>query len=398
MNEQLVKSMGSYNLKYLHKAKADAIEMIYKRGIPCKSDLCVEMYEKATVLPCTLTENEDKWIECMAGVVDRDGAVVPMSCTWPFTCLNHPILERECSKENIVYIGSYRLHWGHFLIDLVSRLWYIFECDKDKIDAYIISGEFYGNSEVQIANVREFLELLGILDKTRMITVPTIFNSVIIPERAYISGKALNDSCEKHVFSDRYLSIFNYITNKVIKSYKKNREKVFPKKIFMTRRSNLDYGIEMLNSFFENNGYFIFDPAEITLAELIVLLNQSEEIAYISGTLQHNMLFAPNGKHVLAIESRTYISPIQIDIDIMKDINVTYIDANYSIIKDFRNHSRLYGYTSYFKQYVVDKKKKKPNILFLIPEYLRKNIKKHLHSYYLPDISRLKYIESEYSG
>lgn len=60
MNEQLVKSMGSYNLKYLHKAKADAIEMIYKRGIPCKSDLCVEMYEKATVLPCTLTENEDK--------------------------------------------------------------------------------------------------------------------------------------------------------------------------------------------------------------------------------------------------------------------------------------------------------------------------------------------------
>lgn len=395
MNEQCIKQMKSYNLTYLRKAKADAIEMIYKRGIPCKDNLCVERYEQATVLPCTLTKDGDMWTECMAGVVDQDDAVIPISCTWPFTSLNHPIVERKYSEENVIYIGSFRSHWGHFLIDLVPRLWYVLECNKDKIDAFIISGEFYGSNEIQIANIREFLELFGILDKVKMITIPTVFNSVIIPEKAYISGKALNDSCEKHVFSDRYFLIFNYIANKVIKSYKK---RTFPKRIFMTRGADIDYGIELLNNFFENNDYFILDPAEVTLTELIVLLNQCEKVAYISGTLQHNMLFAPNGKQALAIESRAYVSPIQIDIDIMKDIDVTYIDANYSIVKDFRIHSRLYGYTSCFKRYVADKKMKKPNVLFLSHEYLQKNIKKHLYSYYLPDILRFKYIESEYSG
>lgn len=391
--------MSNYNLSYLRRAKADSINDIYNEGIPREENICVERYEQATVLPCTLTENGDMWRECVAGVIDKNGAIVPISCTWQFTKMNHVVSIEEYSEQNVLYIGSFRSHWGHFLIDLVPRLWYVLENEKDKIDAYVISGEFNGEEEIQLANIKEFLELLGILDKTTVVNVPTMYKSVVVPEKAYYYGKAINDSREKHKFSSRYLNIFNYIVDKVLKKYEKeNRKKAIPKKIFMTRRSNLECGIELIDSFFENNGYMIFDPAEATLTELIILLNKCERIAYVSGTLQHNMLFAPNGIKTVAIESRTYVSPVQIDIDMMKDINVTYIDANYSIVKDFWHYYRLYGYTRHFKQYVKDKKKLKPDVSFLKREYLQENIRKYLCSYRLPNRLTFKHFESDYSG
>lgn len=401
MNKLPFGQISNYDVTYLRKAKADAIKEIYKKGIPCKDHLDTKKYEQATVLPCTLTENADKWLECMAGVIDKDDMIIPTSYTWPFTKLNYPIAKdkRKYSEENVIYIGSFRSHWGHFLIDLVPRLWYVLECEEEKIDAYVISGEFYGSDEIEIENVNEFLELLGILHKIKIINVPTTFKTVIIPERSYLFGKAIKDSFENHMFSHKYLKVFDYVTNKALEKHKeKNIENTLPTKIFMTRRSELDFGIELVDSFFKNNGYMIFDPAKVSLSELIVMLNNCKEVAYISGTLQHNMLFAPDGITAIAIESRAYVSPIQIDIDMMKNIHITYIDANYSIIKDFRNHSRLYSYTSYFEKYIDDKKKLKMDILFQSHNYLLGNIKKHLGAYNLSDISRFKDMESDYSG
>lgn len=299
----------------------------------------------------------------------------------------------------MVYIGSFRSHWGHFLVDLVPRLWYVLEHKNDNIDAYVISGEFHGSEEIQITNIKEFLECFGILDMIMTINIPTKFKSVIIPERAYCFGKAISDSCEKHIFSYKYLDVFNYITNRVLENYgKQNKERVIPQKIFMTRNTNFDCGIELLNNFFENNGYMVVDPAEISLIDLIVFLNGCETVAYISGTLQHNMLFAPNGMHTVAIESRTYISPIQIDIDMIKDIHATYIDANYGIVKDFWAHSRLYGYTDCFKRYSKDMKKVEPDAFYQGCEFLWGNIRKYLRSYQLPNVLRFEYLKSDYSG
>lgn len=83
--------MAYCNLSYLRKAKADAIEKVYKEGIPQKDNLNVEIYENATVLPCTLTENGDKWRQCMAGVVKQNGTIVPISCTWPYAEISDSI-------------------------------------------------------------------------------------------------------------------------------------------------------------------------------------------------------------------------------------------------------------------------------------------------------------------
>ena len=72
--------------------------------------------------------------------------------------------------------------------------------------------------------------------------------------------------------------------------------------------------MDIVNSFFANNGYSIVFPERISLYELVNLLHNCDSIAYVSGTLQHNMLFAPNCINTIAVERRIMLSLNQTDI------------------------------------------------------------------------------------
>lgn len=81
----------------------------------------------------------------------------------------------------------------------------------------------------------------------------------------------------------------------------------YPEKLILGRSQlakaiENDYGTIEIEQFFKDNGFVAIFPEKITLVQLIGYLANAREVMVISGTLAHNMLFAPCGSRLIVIE------------------------------------------------------------------------------------------------
>ena len=81
------------------------------------------------------------------------------------------------SDETVVYCGYLIKQWGYFLIESIARLWFFFDGSQE-IDSYIFVVKENDIGELK-GNYREFMELLGIVDKIKIINQPTRFKKSI---------------------------------------------------------------------------------------------------------------------------------------------------------------------------------------------------------------------------
>lgn len=90
-----------------------------------------------------------------------------------------------------------------------------------------------------------------------------------------------------------------------------------------------EIGLIAVESLFTSNEYEPIYPEALSLSELIWILDVAESTAAISGTLPHNMMFAPSGSRLIVLEKYANINNFQQGIDIVKDLDATYISADY---------------------------------------------------------------------
>ena len=86
--------------------------------------------------------------------------------------------------------------------------------------------------------------------------------------------------------------------------------------------------MDMLDDFFGRNGFSVIFPEKKSLSELISIIRNAKEIATLSGSVQHNMLFAEDGAKQIVIEKTAVTVDFVRDITRMKNLDTTYIDAN----------------------------------------------------------------------
>lgn len=90
----------------------------------------------------------------------------------------------EYLDEEIIYLGYINNHWGHFLIDCSTRLYYYLEhMDENHKYAFLVNENEYYQA---IAPIRRFFELLGIAECLIFIHKVTRCKKVIIPEQGYM--------------------------------------------------------------------------------------------------------------------------------------------------------------------------------------------------------------------
>ena len=94
------------------------------------------------------------------------------------------------------------LHWGHFIIDYLSRLWDVSQYEMHKI-AYI--PWLYG-SNID-GNIKTCLDYLGITDRLVPIIKPTRFRKVIV------AAPAMSFAWEFD--SEKFQSVVNKIKKKL---------------------------------------------------------------------------------------------------------------------------------------------------------------------------------------
>ena len=362
--------MWQINDGYLRPKKAAWLRKMYASPFREKTSLEVLHLENATVLPLRKVPGDDLLFG-RGGVADALGNYVPLSGIETRIGLGYPFEDPAYREERVVYCGYLVNHWGHFLVEAVTRLWYALENDAT-VDKYV----FFVNENEQRTvkgNYREFFTLLGIYDKLELVSTPTSFREVIVPEIAF--------RCMEF-YSPKYLEIFDRIAQRITVDPGWMR----PDKLYFTRSqfamgNALEFGLDALDSFFRNNGYLVLAPESVSLSQMIYYIRGASRIATISGSAQHNMLFARSGQ-VLTIMERLVINcDYQVSINRMRQLDVTPIDANFHLYTIDTAGPYFVGYNHILERYVQDHHLNPPDACYTTAAYRDKCFKQYMASY-----------------
>ena len=358
----------SVNYNYVRPYKAEAVKIWYDRDFIKKDSLVAQPYSDATILPLKAQAN-DNLLFGRGGVIDSNYEYIEESGIPGRIFGSYESCEPEHRDERVVYCGYLVPHWGHFLVEAVTRLWYYLKNDSS-IDKYVFFIEENANRSVS-GNYREFLELIGVWNKIDIISAPVKYKEVIVPERSFKMGQ---------FWSDEFKSIYNTVAEAALK---KKSDPISGEKVFLSRSqlkafSSKEFNMDMLDEFFQKNGYQVVFPEQKSLSELICIIRNADTVATLSGSIQHNMLFAMDKAKQIVLEKTAVTVDFVCDLNRIKDFETTYVDANLCV------YPVNIGYGPFIMRYsgMLQKFAEENGFLPADPEFeSKKRMKKILQNY-----------------
>lgn len=362
--------MVQIDYSYLRPKKAQWLKRMYASTLTCRENLSVWEGKNATILP--LRDLQEEGILCgRGGVVDEQGQFVELSGFPERTGNAYPFENPVYKDERVVYCGYLMNHWGHFLVECVNRLWYALETDAS-VDKFVFFVD--ENEERTIkGNYKEFFELLHIWDKMELVNTPTTYREVIVPE--------ISAACMKF-YSPQYLAIFDAAAaNAKIDPSWETYDKIYFTRSSFAKGNDYDFGLDSLDSFFRNNDFYLLAPETVTLSHMIYLIRGASEIATISGSVHHNMLFGQNGKKLTIMERLIINDDHQVTINRLKELNVTPVDANFHLYPVDTCGPYIVGCNHILEQFMQDKHMTAPDENFADKAYRDTCFKQYMRSY-----------------
>ena len=276
-------------------------EQIYKK----QEKLHIYEYQNAIILPRKYEDDGPTWGK--GGVCSQEGEFVQSSFYDGGWAQNGGKYEWNQTDEiyideKVIYIGVFAKHWGHFLVDMTSKLW-IFADPEFKENIKDFKVAYIGEEEPE-GNYLEFYKILGIGEEQLIhIEKPARFQKVFVPEAGF-------RPCIW--YTEEYQRMFDLMTESVLKdkTLKENFKNI--KKIYFSRRkfgkaAATEFGEEYIEQCFNQNGYESLGPETLTLREQIYVWNHVEAIACMNGTIPLNVVFCKNKELKLTILNKMSI-------------------------------------------------------------------------------------------
>ena len=262
------------------------------------------------------------------------------------------IIENACNiktseDEKVVYLGHIsNSHFGNFLIDYLSRLWYV----VNDLDCH--SVVYTAKSDVIAQNkwMRDILEYVGIT-KVYYVSSMSFFKSVVVPERSFVHGGFIYPQ-----YSGIYETIY--------KAMPKDKWPVYDK-IYLTRAKlnfHKEVGEWRFEKFFNENGFVSIALETMPLAQQAWIMRHAQTIASIEGTHAHAVVWrecAAGAGEQIILRKQSEIIPRQMMLNQLWKINTIFIDAYNEPYKGFPiSHDRgpfLLRWTPQIEQYTKDR-------------------------------------------
>ena len=360
--------MLSIDYRYLRPKKAEALKAWYDAPVEVRENPEIWQGSNATVLPL---RRDDQLLFGRGGVVDSDGNYVDLSAIPGRVQYAYPFENAEYRDETVVYCGYLVNHWGHFLIEGVTRLWYFLENDR-RVDKYVFFLDEHEEREIK-GNYREFLELLKIWDRLEIINRPTTYREVIVPELGIHMRAA---------YTPKLVKVFDAAADSVVPDPGwETPEKIYFSRSQFQKGLPFESGYDTLDNFFAKNGYTILYPEKVPLSRMIHYIRNSKVVASLSGSLPHNMLFANQGQRVEIVERLVISDDNQTDVNRMRQLQVTYIDASIPIYPVDFVGPLIMGYTDCLKRFAEDKGYAPPDGQYLTEKHDRRCFVKYMKAY-----------------
>lgn len=245
--------------------------------------------------------------------------------------------------EDVIFGGVLINHFGHFMLECLSRLWYCVihpEMTEKILFLYNQYAEW----------MDEFIQLLDI-PKERIWYIgnrPCKFRKIIVPEESAHSQKEYYDE-----YMIPYRKILQNITSAAI-------DKVYlTKRVFNQNRDagNDCYGEEYFEEFFQSRGYQIVAPETFSVKESLEIISGAKEIVTTAGSISHFALFCQPGTEFTILnrdDGHTHFA--QVLVNQVSKVNWRFVDVSLNFLFAFRQTGiNQLGATRYFKAYVKDK-------------------------------------------
>lgn len=309
------------NVNYYMKKKNSNILKEYHNKKMSSKEIGVLEIENGVIIPAK-KDNSDKKLWALGGVLDKDLNFVDESSTRYLFGGEYEVYEDDIHyiDEEVIYMGPFIKHWGHFICDEITRLWYAKSDKKKHLIAYC-GWNFNNPKDTSIdGNYLEVLECLGI-NKNQLVNIlrPTRFKKVIIPDFSMIVGQYISEE-----FYDMLNTIKNEALNK-LKNKKLDFENIY------LARTNIGKGKEKneeaLIKLFEKNNYKVLIPENLSFLEQVYYFNKCKNIAMLSGSIAHNLMFSSSDLNAIIINKFGGVNDYQCMIDNFIECNINYIDC-----------------------------------------------------------------------
>ena len=322
-----------------------------KKSYKISSPLSFETVKNATILMDT-SFNDDSFINFYTKL-HKTGYVLDDHNRYCLLSSNHryPLQSRsdkyEVMRENPdlrhkkdIYLGCFIRHWGHFLLEGLSRWWFLL--NEEQYQDYEICYTVYGQQKKYMTTL---MDLFG-FDNNRLhqVTRTTRYDELIIPEISTEISKFWTDE-------------FKQTINRIKQSIKP----IENDKIYLSRLRYHDgiIGERAIAKTFKHNGYKMIYPERLPVERQIAYISGANHIASISGTTAHNLIFAKETSFCSIMERYIFPNKAQYIVNDMIGFNISNIYASYSYLPTSAGLGPfLVGMTMYLEQYFKDNKMK----------------------------------------
>ena len=322
------------------------------------SELSALSYSDATILPVISVKEGSGPNVLYGGVLNKTGDFVAgwkrkkianeskvSLSSYQQVLSGYKFEKEDCDyiNEDVIFGGIYRNHFGDFQFYNMVRLWYVFENSKDNRKvAILLRDEMTGW-------MRTFFELLGIYDRLIIITQPTRFKSVTVPEQGVYDMDCL--------FAEEMKLPFEHIRSKIIEIGKEKKLLTF-NKIYLSQSKSLKQliGEEIIEKYFTDNGFIILNPEDFTLEQQLYFISNANEIASSGATLIETAAAYSKENAKLIFTKRTLAIHPMIDYLVFFNRDLSIIDVDISPIPTTWNSSvSMIGISQELATYTVDR-------------------------------------------
>jgi len=178
-------------------------------------------------------------------------------------------------QEPVAYTGKLSKHYGHFLIESISRLWFYFR------HSHIRHVCFNKNIDLNRHVFRKrFLKKLSMLDNMGFFSRNTMFKKIIVPEPSFVN-KYKAHSC--HALAPETVAA--------------NQDFRFKGRLaYLSRRKLPDEkgkikGERTIEKMVKKNGGDVYYPERLSFEKQIEIVNSYRIIAGCKGSALHTLLF-----------------------------------------------------------------------------------------------------------
>lgn len=316
----------------------------------------VKVIKRGIVLPAR--KHDDVW---EGGVCDKNFKFVAgysrlenlSGGGFACVCSSYSVNKKNIRQldEDVIFGGSLIGHFGHFMLECWTRLWYVIQHPERQEKILFITTTHGGYHSW----FDDFFRLMGIA-KERIIYVdkPMQCRSVIVPEQAHYVPEHLRYGLGS--FTKEFLIPYQAI--------KSNVKPAAVKKLYLTQtefekskgmKGSHCFNEKYFEDFFAARGFEVVSPEKLPIDEQIALIMGADEIAATMGTLTHWAMFCKPTANFIILTRTHAALPFQTFINEAFQFNCYLVDVS----KNFMYAEQtlgvcMIGANRYWKEFVAD--------------------------------------------